>query len=109
MERKTLGTDAQGRDAVLLTIKNQNGMEVVLTNYGARLVSILCPDKDGKFADVCLGFDTLRDYETRSGYLGATIGRWGNRIGGASFELNGKTYYLLFANYCLLNKHCLLS
>ena len=91
------GTSAQGEQALLLTIKNSAGMAVILSNFGARLVGILAPDREGKLADVCLGFDTLKDYQTRSGYLGATIGRWGNRIAGASFALNGKTYPL-YAN-----------
>ncbi|MGI6726263.1 MAG: aldose epimerase family protein [Christensenellales bacterium] len=97
MENSLLGIDASGREARLLTLKNASGMMVTLTNFGARLVSIVTPDRDGNKADVCLGFDTLADYETRSGYLGATIGRWGNRIANASFELNGKTY-ALYAN-----------
>ena len=94
METKTLGIDPQGREAVLLTIRNRNGMSVVLSNFGARLISIFCPDRDGKLTDVCLGFDTLEDYRTRSGYLGATVGRWGNRIANSSFELGGVKYNL---------------
>ena len=97
MENKSLGIDALGREACLITLKNASGMSVTLTNFGARLVSVMAPDRDGNIADVCLGFDSLADYETRSGYLGATIGRWGNRIANASFELNGKTY-ALYAN-----------
>jgi aldose 1-epimerase len=97
MENKSLGIDALGREACLITLKNASGMSVTLTNFGARLVSVMAPDRDGNIADVCLGFDSLADYETRSGYLGATIGRWGNRIANASFKLNGKTY-ALYAN-----------
>lgn len=97
MDIRHFGIDETGREAVLVTLKNQQGMTVTLTNFGARLVSIICPDKEGKLADVCLGFDTLTDYQTRSGYLGATIGRWANRIAGASFELDGKVYSL-YAN-----------
>ena len=94
---KSLGKDHLGREAHLIELRNAKGMRVTLTNYGARLVGILVPGRDGQFADVCLGFDTLADYQTRSGYLGATIGRWGNRIAGASFELNGRQYKL-YAN-----------
>ncbi len=97
MNHQVLGVDADGREAVLITIKNKNKLSVTLSNFGARLIAILAPDRNGQVKDVCLGFDTLKDYETRSGYLGATIGRWGNRIGGAAFELNGKTYEL-YAN-----------
>ncbi len=98
MDTQVFGKDAQGREAVLITLKNRNGLSAVVTNYGARLVSLFCPDKLGDMANVCLGFPALEDYMTRGGYLGATIGRYGNRIGGASFELNGKTYPL-FANH----------
>lgn len=88
------GQDDSGREAVLIMLRNRAGMCVTFSNFGARLISIYCPDMNGISADVCLGFDTLNDYQTRSGYLGATIGRFANRIGGSSFELNGKTYSL---------------
>ena len=88
------GQDGQGREAVLITLHNQGGMSVAFSNFGARLITIICPDRQGNPADVCLGFDTLSDYQTRSGYLGATIGRFANRIGGAAFELNGQRYSL---------------
>lgn len=97
MNHQVLGHSATGEEAVLLTIKNKQRLQVTLSNFGARLVSILCPDKEGNLADVCLGFDTLADYETCSGYLGATIGRYGNRIGGATFALDGVSYPL-YAN-----------
>lgn len=98
MQTRILGTDAQGREARLYTLTNRNGLSVTLCDYGARLHAILMPDRHGRVADVCLGFDELRCYETRSGYLGATIGRYCNRIAGASFDLNGKTYTLFKNN-----------
>lgn len=97
MKETVFGVDQNGMEVVLLTMQNQKGMAVTVCSFGARLVSILCPDREGKLADVCLGFDQLSDYQTRSGYLGATVGRWANRIGGASFTLNGKDY-ALYAN-----------
>lgn len=97
MEFSSFGKTGDGREAHLVTLRNKTGMEAVFTTYGARLVSFLCPDREGKLADVCLGFNTLKEYETRKGFLGATIGRFGNRIGGAAFSLNGKTHQL-FAN-----------
>jgi len=97
MKTRHFGRDAKGREAVLITLENSGGMKVTLTNFGARLVGIECRDRRGALKDVCLGFDSLEEYETRGGYLGATIGRWSNRIGGASFELAGKTYPL-YAN-----------
>ncbi|HSK68175.1 MAG TPA: aldose epimerase family protein [Candidatus Limnocylindria bacterium] len=97
METTVFGRDAQGREAVLITLTNSNGLSAVVTNYGARLVSLYAPDRLGDMADVCLGYPALEDYMTRSGYLGATVGRYANRIGGSAFELNGKTYSL-YAN-----------
>ena len=94
MTQPLLGKDDQGREAVLIHLQNNKGLRVTLTNFGARLVSILVPDREGRAVDVCLGYDSLRDYQTKPGYLGATIGRWGNRIGGASFTLGGKEYPL---------------
>ncbi len=81
-----------GREAHLVTIANGNGMTVEVTDYGATWVSAVVPDKTGKCADVVLGYADVTDYAKNGGYMGATIGRSGNRIGGASFELNGKTY-----------------
>ncbi|NLW20612.1 MAG: galactose mutarotase [Clostridiales bacterium] len=97
MTQPLLGKDDQDREAVLIHLQNNKGLRVTLTNFGARLVSILVPDREGQTVDVCLGYDSLRDYQTKPGYLGATIGRWGNRIAGASFTLNGQVY-TLYAN-----------
>lgn len=97
MDIQPFGTDQHGKAVHLITITNNKGMAVTLCSFGARLTGILCPDASGKLADVCLGFDSLEDYQTRSGYLGATIGRWANRIGGASFSLGGRDYPL-YAN-----------
>ncbi len=94
MRVQPFGSDGSGREAVLVTLENGNGMRAVLTNYGARLVSVFCPDRAGRLTDVCLGFGSLEEYRARNGYTGATIGRWANRIAGASFELNGKTWFL---------------
>ena len=69
-------------------------MTAKLTNWGATLVSLLVPDKKGKELDVVLGFDKLKDYFVNHCYFGATIGRNGNRIGGAEFTINGKKYQL---------------
>lgn len=65
-----------------------------LTDYGAALVSLVIPDKNGKTSDVVLGFDCVEDYCAQTAYIGATVGRNANRIGGSSFVLNGKTYHL---------------
>ena len=63
-----------------------------VTNFGAVLVSLEVPDRDGKKADVVLGFDELSDYEVNKPFFGSTVGRFANRIGGAKFTLNGKEY-----------------
>lgn len=70
---------------------------VKLTNYGATVLSVLLPDKNGKLDDVVLGFESLKDYTNDSVYFGATVGRVANRIGGAEFSLNGN-FYKLVAN-----------
>ena len=67
---------------------------VTLIDYGAAVQALTVPDRQGKPMDVVLGYDSAAEYETNGGFLGATIGRMGNRIGGASFTLNGKVYPL---------------
>jgi aldose 1-epimerase len=67
---------------------------VAITNFGATLVTLKVPDRAGKAADVVLGFDTLEGYQNGTAYFGATIGRYGNRIAGGQFSLDGKTYTL---------------
>jgi aldose 1-epimerase len=78
----------------LFTLENTNGMTARLTTYGATLTELLVPDKDDNVANVVLGFENLRDYEKNMPYFGATIGRYANRIAGAEFLLDGKTYQL---------------
>ena len=88
-----------GRATALYTLKNANGMEVAVTNFGGRIVSILVPDRDGVMRDVVLGFDNIRDYETIPTDFGACIGRYANRINEGQITLNGKHYQLLTNNY----------
>ena len=100
-QAKAIITDSSGFDTTidnkevkLYTIKNGN-IEVTLTNYGARLVSLLVPDMNGKLVDVILGYDTADEFKANaSNFYGAIVGRYGNRIGAASFTLNGETYTL---------------
>ncbi len=91
------GTLKSGETANLYTLVNDSGMTVEITDFGGTIVSIKTPDKNGKLTDVCLGYDSLADYENADGYLGALVGRVANRIAGASFELDGETYSL-YAN-----------
>lgn len=84
----------------LFTLKNKAGMTVKATNYGAIITSILVPDRDGALADVALGYDRLEDYTNAvdKPYFGAVVGRYGNRIAGGAFTLDGETYSLLKNN-----------
>ena len=87
------GKAADGRVATLYTLKNKSGAYITLCDFGARVVSIYVPDRDGKLADVNIGFDEVAPYIAHGGpSIGATIGRVGNRIGGAKFTLNGTEY-----------------
>lgn len=88
------GRTPKGVDAKLYTLANGNGMTIEVTDFGATLVGATVPDKNGTCADVVLGYSDVTGYLTYGGYLGATIGRSGNRIGGASFEINGVTYQM---------------
>lgn len=87
------GSLADGRAVTAWRIENE-GFSATLIDYGAALQSLCVPAKDGRPVDVVLGYDTAAEYERNGGFLGATIGRVGNRIGGASFALGGKTYSL---------------
>lgn len=80
----------------LYTLKNQSGMEVKVTNYGAIITSIVVTDRDGAFADVALGYDRVEDYMNAvdKPYFGAVVGRYGNRIAKGKFTLNGEIYSL---------------
>lgn len=84
-----------GKPVRLYVLSNAQGVEATFTNYGQRLVSLLLPDREGDFEDVVLGFDSLRPYTRgKGGFFGAVVGRYGNRIGQARFELDGTSYEL---------------
>ncbi|MDR1727112.1 MAG: galactose mutarotase [Acidobacteriota bacterium] len=87
-----------GKQNRLHMIKNANGMEVYVTNFGARIVAILVPDNKGVFQDVVLGFDNIDDYLKNRSDFGATIGRYGNRIAKGKFQLDGAQYQLPLNN-----------
>lgn len=76
------------------TLKNTNGMTAEIINYGCRIVKLLVPNKNGKFEDVVLGHDTLKEYMQGGDVLGAVVGRFANRIAGAEFEIGSKKYAL---------------
>lgn len=84
-----------GKVITLYVLTNTNGLEMTVTNYGARVVSLMVPDRDGKFEDVVLGYDSLDGYlASNEKYFGATVGRVANRIAGGKFNLDGKPYQL---------------
>jgi aldose 1-epimerase len=85
---------ADGKDVYLYTLTNANGMQVKITSYGGTVTSIMVPDRQGKMADVVLGFDNLDDYISKSPYFGCIVGRYGNRIANGKFTLNDKEYKL---------------
>ena len=95
--QKPFGIDLIGRQMTLYTMTNKAGASVSVLDFGAHIVSIRMPDKNGNLADICLGYDTLREYDEKPSYLGATVGRYGNRIGQSRFTLNG-VEYTLFPN-----------
>lgn len=92
------GTLQNGARANLFVLRNGNGIEARITNYGATVVSLLAPDRQGKFADVVLGFDDLAGYAHHRKFFGATVGRYANRIAGGRFILGNNNYSLATNN-----------
>ena len=96
-------TEVNNTQTNLYTLKNKVGMEVCITNFGGRIVSIMVPDKNGKMQDVVLGFDSIADYINVPSDFGASIGRYANRINQGRFVLDGDTIQLPQNNF----GHCL--
>ena len=94
------GKMPDGTPVKIYTLRNSKGIEARIMTYGGIVVSLKVPDKKGKFDDVALGYDNLDGYIVNKGdpHFGALIGRYGNRIGGAKFTLEGKTYMLAANN-----------
>ena len=93
----SFGTLQDGTQVTSWLLTNENGLQAEVLDYGVTIRSIIVPDQNGQPVDVVLGFDTLEEYVSDTEYLGATVGRFANRIKNACFELNGKTYPV-FAN-----------
>ena len=89
--------EVEGREVYLFTLTNKNGVKAEILSYGGVIKSLFTPDRSGKSKDIVLGFDTLEGYRNHSSFFGALIGRYANRIAGASFELNG-VYTILEPN-----------
>ena len=94
MQKRSFGNTKDGKEVFLFSLENKNGVKVEVTNFGANLVNVFVPGNDGKVEDVVLGFDDVAGYEVNPSFFGAVIAPSANRIGGASFELNGETYPL---------------
>ena len=98
-------SSVDGKPTALYTLRNANGMEVCITNYGGRIVSVMAPDAQGNFHDVVLGFDSIQAYfpENNKSDFGAAIGRYANRIAQGRIVLDGDTVQLPQNNF----GHCL--
>ncbi len=94
IKKELFGTLADGREVALYTLVNDHGLKTTITPYGGIVVSLWTPDRDGNLGDVVLGFDTLEPYVERNPFFGCLVGRYGNRIGGARFALDGVEYEL---------------
>jgi aldose 1-epimerase len=94
VEKAPYAKMADGSPVDMFTLTNAKGMQARIITYGGTVVSLTAPDKTGKYADIVLAPDSLQGYQSQTAYLGALIGRYGNRIGNAGFTLEGKKYKL---------------
>jgi aldose 1-epimerase len=98
IQKSSFGKTAEGAEAHLFTCTNKNGLVLKLTEYGASVVALEAPDRNGKLANVNLGFDNVTGYEGKHPFYGATVGRYANRIAKGKFTLDGKEYTLAANN-----------
>ncbi len=98
IEKQAWGKTADGKEVTLYTCTNANGLSVQLATWGATVVSVNTPDRNGKLANITLGFPSVDGYMKRHPYFGATVGRYGNRIAKGKFTLDGKEYTLAVNN-----------
>ena len=92
--RAAFGTLPDGTAIEAVTLRNAHGVSARIMTYGATLQALEAPDRRGRLADIALGYDDAASYAAHPNYFGATIGRFANRIGGARFVLDGRTYSL---------------
>lgn len=90
----SVGQLADGTEVKAITLKAENGVSATILTYGATLQKLMAPGRDGKIADVVLGYDSFSDYVDHPNYFGVTVGRYANRIAGGKFMLDGKAYQL---------------
>jgi len=98
VDAKGFGRMPDGKEVMLYTLKNKSGTTLQVINYGGIIVSLKTRDREGKVADVVLGFDSLNHYIKNNPFFGALIGRYGNRIEKGKFTLDGKNYALAVNN-----------
>lgn len=94
LDPEAFHAEVNGKQVSFYVLTNSRGMEVCLTNYGARVLSIMVPDRNGKMNNVVVGHESIDAYLEKPNSYGAVIGRYANRIAGASFTLDGVTYTL---------------
>jgi aldose 1-epimerase len=95
LDAEAFQTTIDDKETDLFFLENEHGVRAAITNYGARIVAVWMPDKNGDLDNVVAGYDSISDYlESDKKYLGVAVGRYANRIKGASFELNGREYTL---------------
>lgn len=99
LKRTDFQSVVNGDSTDLYLLKNANGMEVTVTNYGGRIVSVMVPDKEGNMQDVVLGYDSIADYMAVNNDFGATIGRYANRIANGKVTIEGVEYDLPTNNF----------
>ena len=98
VERSPAGATADGHAIEAITLDNGQGITARILSYGATLQSLIAPDRDGRRADLLLGYDDAADYVEHGGYFGVTVGRYANRIAGGRFTLDGESYRLPLNN-----------
>lgn len=95
MNRSDFAGTYRGKKIDLFTLQNANGLKASITNYGARLTELCAPDRDGNFDNIIVGYSSMPDFLNKEeGFFGAILGRYANRIGKATFKLNGKEFKL---------------
>ena len=104
-KKEAFGTLENGAAVSKYTLTNENGVSAAFTDLGGTWLEMKVPDRNGKLADVLLGYDSVEDILTKSGHLGEIVGRNANRIGGAAFTLNGITYALVINSGSKNNLH----
>ncbi len=94
MSKTLFGTTGKGKEAYKYSIENANGMKAVITDFGATIIDLYVPDKNGNLRDVSLGYDSVEPYEKEVTYFGATVGPYANRVSDAKIEIDGIEYQL---------------